>query len=270
MKKLAFGVAVSASVFVAGSALAADLPAPAYKAPAVAPFAYNWTGFYIGGNAGWVGSANSTVTNVGTDTGAGGLGSVLAGGGLPASVNVPFSGFLGGGQIGYNWQINYWVVGLEADADWVSARGSTTVVFPGGPFVPNTSTYSRELDWLGTFRGRVGVTATPSLLLYATGGLAVGQTRIGSTESCPAANPPCSSEPGMTNQSSNTAVGWTVGAGTEWMFAPHWSLKAEYLYVDLGSHSSTIIYTYGANSSTLTSTVRDTENIARAGVNYHF
>ncbi|MGA2129870.1 MAG: porin family protein, partial [Xanthobacteraceae bacterium] len=119
MKKLAFGVTVSASVFVAGPALAADLPAPAYKAPAVAPFANNWTGFYVGGNAGWVGSANRTGTNAGTDTGAGGLGSVLAGGGLPASFDVPSSGFLGGGQIGYNWQINTWVVGLEADADWV-------------------------------------------------------------------------------------------------------------------------------------------------------
>jgi outer membrane immunogenic protein len=265
----AFGL-IGASLLLAGPALAADLAvkAPVYKAPpTVVP---TWAGWYVGGNAGWVGSADNTVTNTGTDTGVGGLGSVLAGGGLPASVPVKYSGFLGGGQFGYNWQNGSWVYGLEADIDGSSASGSTTAVFPGGAFVPNSSTYSRELDWLATVRARVGFTVVPSFLVYGTGGLAVGETKVGSSESCPLANPSCGSEPSMNLTSANTAAGWTAGAGVEWMFAPRWSVKAEYLYVDLGNHSNTLTYTYGPNISTMTSTVRDTDNIVRGGINYHF
>ena len=110
----------------------------------------------------------------------------------------------------------------------------------------------------------------PSFLLYATGGLAVGQTKIGNQFICPVCGPPASTQASTTNQNTNTSAGWTVGAGAEWMFAPRWSLKAEYLYVDLGSHSSTITYTYNAGPSTLTSSVRDAENIVRGGINYHF
>jgi len=114
------------------------------------------------------------------------------------------------------------------------------------------------------------MTVTPAFLLYATGGLAVGQTKIGNQFICPACAPPASTEAATSNTNTRTSAGWTVGAGLEWMLAPRWSVKAEYLYVDLGSQSSTITYTYGANTSTLTSSVRNHENIARAGINYHF
>lgn len=260
---------IGATLLFAGPAVAADLARPITKAPALLPV-LNWSGWYVGANAGWVGSANDTVTNTGTDTDAGGLGTGLANGALPTSINVKFSGFIGGAQIGYNWQAGNWVFGLEADFDGASAKGSTTRVFPGGVFVPNTSTYSRELDWLSTVRGRLGMTVTPAFLVYATGGLAIGQTKIGSTEDCPAAAPPCASEPSMNTVSSHTSAGWTVGGGAEWMFAPNWSVKAEYLYVDLGSHSNTIVYTYPGNTSSMTSTARDTLNIVRAGINFHF
>jgi outer membrane immunogenic protein len=82
--------------------------------------------------------------------------------------------------------------------------------------------------------------------------------------------PPASTEATTTNSVSNTSPGWTVGAGAEWMFAPNWSVKAEYLYVDLTSHSSTIVYTYGANTSSLTSTAHDSEHVVRGGINFHF
>ena len=144
------------------------------------------------------------------------------------------------------------------------------MVFPGGVFGPNTQTYNREADWLSTIRGRLGFTATPQFLIYGTGGFAVGEVKVGSSVSCPLATPPCSAEPTTTNSTSTTATGWTAGAGFEWMFMPHWSVKAEYLYADLGKHSSTLVYTYGGNTSSLTSTVRDTMNIARAGINWHF
>jgi len=117
------------------------------------------------------------------------------------------------------------------------------------------------------------VTATPSLLLYATGGLALGQTELSSSAFCSTCTPPSFTQPNTTNQITKTSAGWTVGAGAEWVFTPRWSLKAEYLYVDLGNNSSTISYAYpvpATNNSTLTSTVHNYENIVRGGINYHF
>src|SRR5882757_1017692 len=193
-------VAVIAAVSVIAFtqvASAADLArkAPAYTPPPPPPV-YSWAGFYIGGNAGWLGSTGNTVTNTGTDTGTGGFGTGLTNGSLPQSVNVDYSGFLGGVQVGYNWQSGSWVFGLEGDVDWASAKGSTTVVNLTGPFNPPiTSFYHRELQWLSTLRGRVGITATPTFLLYATGGLAVGQTKIGNQVVCPNFGPACESEP---------------------------------------------------------------------------
>ena len=268
-------LASSAAVAVIAASLsaqAADLSAaPIAKAPVYVP-APSWTGFYLGANAGWLGSANNTITNTGTDTGAGGLGALLAAGAIPASVNLGYNGFLGGGQVGYNWQAGGFLFGLEADLDGISAKSSTTV----GPntvagFVPVTTGYNREIDWLSTVRGRIGVVASSQFLLYATGGLAFGQTKVGNVFICATCAPPAFTEATTVNTVTNTSAGWTVGAGAEWMFAPHWSVKAEYLYADLGNHSSTITYTYGAaSSSTMTSTVRDSVNIARGGINYHF
>jgi outer membrane immunogenic protein len=266
---------VGATLLLAGPALAADLSKPpVYKAPALVP-ALSWSGWYIGANAGWVGSANDNVTNTGTDTDHAGLGTLLATGLIPGSVPVKLSGFIGGGQIGYNWQAGNLVFGLEADFDGISAKGDTAAVSPGSLTTPFATMFNRELDWLGTFRGRLGFTIAPPFLVYATGGLAVGETKIGNSFSCPTCLPPSFTQASTANIDSNTSAGWTVGAGAEWMFAPNWSVKAEYLYVDLGSHSSTSSYAYGPGgttvfNSTLTSTVRDTEHIVRAGINFHF
>jgi outer membrane immunogenic protein len=262
---------VGATLLLAGPALAADLGKPVYKAPALMPV-LSWSGWYIGANAGWVGSANDTITNTGTDTDGGGLGNGIATGAIPTSLSLGYHGFIGGGQIGYNWQVGSWVYGLEADFDGASAKGDATVgpiTVPG--HVPQTTTFHRELDWLATVRGRVGVTVAPAFLVYATGGLAVGETKIGNSYICPTCAPPAFTEASTTNSVSNTSAGWTVGAGAEWMFAPNWSVKAEYLYADLGKHSSTIVYTYGpVFTSSMTSTARDTVNIVRGGINFHF
>ncbi|MGP0090816.1 MAG: outer membrane protein [Xanthobacteraceae bacterium] len=263
------------------SAAAADLPV--YTPPI-----YNWTGSYVGANAGWVGSADNTITLTGTDTGTGGLGTSLLNGVIPSSIDLGYSGFLGGGQLGYNWQAGSWVFGLEGDIDWVNAKGS--VVVPDvaaivGLKTPLTTNAARELDWLGTFRGRIGITlggassgpapvytkAPPApaalLLLYVTGGLAVGQHQLGIGVVAPNSSPPAN----LFSETSTTSAGWTVGAGAEWMFAPSWSLKAEYLYVDLGGISSTIFYAYPVGqTSSLTATANDRLNIVRGGINYHF
>jgi outer membrane immunogenic protein len=272
MKKFLVCAAVFGAVG-ATSASAADLPvkAPVYKAaPAIA--APSWTGWYVGANAGWVGSTSNTIAITGTDTGTGGLGSALAAGVIPGSIDLGYSGFIGGGQLGYNWQNRNWVYGLEADIDWASAKGSADI--PDATFTPRfgihtplTTNATRELNWLGTFRGRVGFTPTAPLLLFATGGLAIGQHKLGIGITDPSATPPAN----LFNETSKTSAGWTVGGGAEWMFAPRWSLKAEYLYVDLGSISSTINYAYGAGfTSSLTATVHDRVNIVRGGINYHF
>jgi outer membrane immunogenic protein len=110
----------------------------------------------------------------------------------------------------------------------------------------------------------------PNLLLYGTGGLAYGETKVGSAFICALCSPPPGTQPGTANQSSFTSFGWTIGAGVEWRFAPAWSVKAEYLYVDLGSQSTTITYNYGTNTSSLTSTVSERDNVVRFGVNYLF
>ena len=267
MKKILIASAALATL-IGTPALAADM---ALKAVPMAP-ACLWCGWYIGLNAGWVGSSGNNFSNAGTDTDGGGLGTVLAAGAIPGSVSTSVSGFIGGGQIGYNWQVSNWLVGLEGDFDGVSAKKTTTVVFPGSAaFVPFTTTYTRQLDWLSTVRGRVGVLASSNLLLYVTGGVAIGEVKTGNALICPVCAPPASTEPTTVNSNTNTKAGGTVGGGIEWMVAPHWSIKAEYLYANLGRTNSTITYTYGAASvSTLTSSVRNSYNIARAGVNWHF
>jgi outer membrane immunogenic protein len=260
-------------VGLTAAAAAGDLsPAPVYiKAPLMV--SRSWGGFYVGGNAGWVGSTGNTINLTGTDTDTSGLGSMLASGVIPGNLDLGYSGFLGGGQIGYNWQTGNWLLGLESDIDWVSAKSSA--IFPDcfisppptGLAPPLTLNAARELDWLGTIRGRFGYTPAAPFLLYATAGLAVGQHQLGIGLSDPTANPVAN----LFNQTSSTSAGWTVGAGAEWMFARQWSVKAEYLFVDLGNISSTINYAYPpANTSSLTATIHDRDNIVRGGINYHF
>jgi outer membrane immunogenic protein len=270
MKKLLLLTAFALG-FVAGPAFAADIvPARVYKAPQ--PVYLGWTGFYVGVNGGWYGSTDNTITNVGTDTSIAGLGSALRLGLIPGAVSLSHNGFIGGGQIGYNRQVNpAWVVGIEADFDGVTGgKSSVASSSPGSPIiVPTTSLFGRELDDIGTVRGRIGYLSSPGLLWYATGGLAYGQIKIGSAWICPACTPPAN----QINQTSNTSVGWTVGAGLEWQFMPRWSVKLEYLYVDLGSLSGTIAYNYTfvtGQTSTMTSRVNERDNIVRVGLNYKF
>jgi|HubBroStandDraft_4_1064222.scaffolds.fasta_scaffold285434_1 outer membrane immunogenic protein len=276
MKRSFCVIAAAASLIAAligSSAMAADLCCA--KAPPPPCCALSWTGWYVGFNAGWVGSTGNTINITGTDTDGGGLGSALAAGNIPAAIDLGYSGFLGGGQFGYNWQSGIFVYGLEADLDAASAKSGVTLpdarfIPPAGIQSPFTINAARQLDWLGTLRGRVGVTASAPLLLYVTGGLAFGEHELGIGVNDPGGIPPAM----LFNQTSTWSAGWTLGAGGEWMFDRRWSLKAEYLYVDLGNVSSTINYAYttltGAQTSSLTATVHDRDNIVRGGVNYHF
>jgi outer membrane immunogenic protein len=246
-------------------AMAADMGVP--YAPAPVPVVIGWTGLYIGANLGWV-ESNKNLINTATDTGSFGLGSLLAANVIPGTVGGNRGGFIGGGQIGYNWQFSpNWVAGLEADFAGLGNDSSTSVfAFPGGGFAPLTTTFTGTFDTLGTVRGRLGWLFTPTMLAYATTGLAYGETKVGSSFTCSACLVPAA----VISTSSGLATGWTVGAGFEWQFAPQWSVKAEYLYVDLGSRSTTINYAYAPFNSTLTTTVDERDNVVRVGLNYRF
>jgi outer membrane immunogenic protein len=251
-------------------AAAADL-APYFQAPPGS--VWGWTGFYVGGNAGGIFSSGNAITNTGSDTGGTGLGSFLSAGAIPGSATLSQSAFIGGGQVGFNWQLGPdWVWGVEADLDGTTAKASSASAFGGNAaFAPLSTTYSRELDALGTVRGRVGYLALPTLLLYGTAGLAYAQTRLGSSFLCAACTPPSGTQGSTTNQSTFNLVGWTAGGGVEWQFTPAWSIKAEYLYVDLGSaQTSTITYSYPSNTSSLTSALAERDHVIRMGFNYRF
>jgi outer membrane immunogenic protein len=150
------------------------------------------------------------------------------------------SGGLIGGTIGYNWQAGNWVFGLEGDADWANIKGSTNI---GG------IDFRTKNDFLATARGRIGYTFDRAML-YGTGGAAIGSVKA--------------SVPGF-GSASETNVGWTAGAGLEYAFAPNWSAKVEYLYVDLGN-----VDCGGACGFAGSNKVDFTTNVVRGGVNFRF
>jgi outer membrane immunogenic protein len=144
--------------------------------------------------------------------------------------------WLAGAQIGYNWQQGSFVYGLQADLSGTHLRSNSTngfasVATPITGFVYPTGNASANIDWYGTFRGRVGVTVG-SFLFYGTGGLAYGGVGLSNNY-----NPGSgSSQPGPVNgQTSGVRAGWVVGAGGEYLLTQNLSLNFEYLYVDLGS-----------------------------------
>jgi outer membrane immunogenic protein len=261
-KKLALAV-VAASALLTTTAFAADM-APRYtKAPPPAPVAiYNWTGFYIGAHVGggWNESDTSTIF----------LPSAAAFNALPFTVSHDHSGVMAGGQIGYNFQTNNWVFGIEADASWTDWSSGYTVGpildAAGVPIAGSFQTAATDFDFFGTVRGRLGV-AVNNWLLYATGGLAYADIRHTVLTAFP---PPAGVGSAFTGTSGDDfRAGWTVGAGVEWGFAPNWSLKAEYLYYDLGDITVTGLDPLFPAFSTST-TFENRGHIARGGINYRF
>jgi len=262
-KALLIGAALS--VALSASAFAADLPSrkaapPAYAPP---PPLATWGGFYVGLNAGYAfGASNNVLLGPGGNVPA--FQALQLTGAVPYNVSVNNDGFIGGGQIGYNWQYGNIVAGIEADIQGIAgSSGSANTVGAFGPFLFGTQT-NRSLDYLGTVRGRIGYAITPTLLLYGTGGLAYGGTNVGFTLAGPAPFNTASTF-------SDTRVGWTAGGGVEWMFIPNWSAKVEYLYYNLGSVAAPAAFvTGGGNFASITPQTKFDGHVVRAGVNYHF
>ena len=294
MKKPALAVSI---LFIgAVSASAADL-APVYtKAPPieVAP-ACVWCGFYVGGNVGYAGSESTSVNSSAVVTNPGIVApaaSAAAAAALTTGIPVGSQkGIIGGGQLGYNFQSGLFVAGFEADIQGLSgsATGTSATAVPVSGFIGTkanaTLTATNSVDWLGTVRGRIGIAAAPNFLIYGTGGLAYGgvnsSTGINEAFSGPGTVGANGTFPASGNFS-QTRVGWTVGAGGEWMFTSNWSAKLEYLHYDLGSanYGTTVnnfavagaVVPVGRLLSTLgqSSSTSFRGDIVRVGLNYKF
>jgi outer membrane immunogenic protein len=235
-----------------------------------------WNGFYAGLNVGggWI-SGNASLSPTGCFATVGGCGPTAGGGGASRSFSSSLngSGPLGGFQFGYNWQANPWLVlGLETDFDGSGVNNSRRATYAlSGPLSGSaTVNSSANQEFIGTVRGRVGFLPTPSVLLYGTGGFAYGQQNGSSSITFSRAGD------NYSGTTSNIRTGWAAGGGVEWAFAPQWTLKAEYLYVDLGaSGTNNVLITNpvvsGVNPGAgFRSNINSNENILRVGVNYHF
>lgn len=217
MKKIALAATVMATV-ASGSALAADLGRPVYKAPVMSAVPVsNWSGFYIGGHAGYGwGDADYDFFAANTY-------------GIPAGSSFSHSldGFMGGGHLGFNWQTGAFVAGLEGSFTWSDLRRDAI-----SPFAPGTDTFSTRLNWVSTITPRIGFAAN-NWLLYVKGGVAFGDIETNITTVAPATN----------NSRSDTRIGWTVGAGTEYAFTPNWIIGVEGNYYDFGTLSTNQVST---------------------------
>jgi outer membrane immunogenic protein len=239
-------------------AMAADLPpapAPFYAAPIAIPV-FTWSGCYIGGTGGGVwGNTNDTW-------GANPAGFPGVAGSLGVSSSFHSSGATGGVEGGCNYQVNPWFVfGVEGDWEATSLSGNSggTVVTPAGSYA---FTQSFSSHWLSTVRARAGYAAGP-WLFYATGGAAFANVSRSDSLSIPTGTT-------LNASQGTTASGWTIGAGVEWALAFNWTVRAEYLYVDLPSTTFTTVNN-AIPLSFVTATHGDLhENIVRAGVSYKF
>lgn len=288
-----FTAAIAIIVLFGTPALAADMAVKA-PPPAATPASPSWTGFYVGANAGYAWhdpavtfTPNDALSQFATCDGGNG-GTCPTG---SASFNL--AGGLGGLQAGYNWQVGRaWVVGLETDFDGSNIRGTgTSPSFALSSFSSNFQA-SEKVKWFGTIRGRVGFLPTDKLLLYGTGGLAYArvdqnvalntatngnnnQGGFGYAYFCglTPSYPTC-----FAGQEARTAWGWTLGGGAEYDLGRGISLKAEYLYVNLGGNptvnvAAVSIYAFnGSIPSSFAANYNSTLafQVARAGVNWKF
>jgi outer membrane immunogenic protein len=287
MNKLLFLAGIFATASLVETAAAADIGAPVYEItapPIISPA--TWTGLYAGINVGYgIGHDPSMESTDG-----------LYGG--PRNYAVVPAGVIGGGQVGYNYQFApTWVAGLETDLQGSGMKNRQDCILACGALIVPTSTLppglsgftlpvafsdfseQHQIGWFGTVRGRIGY-STGRVLVYGTGGLAYGSVeRSGSVSGTTFNVFPLNAPPhipfntfaGSYNNNS-VNVGWTVGAGIEGKIVGSLSVKAEYLYIDLGSTTDTLntaILTGGTGSAGVRTDVsRYHENIFRLGLNY--
>lgn len=223
------------------------------------PAGPDWTGPYIGLNAGYAFSSNEvSVENVGVSNTPQSLIDFLG----TDTLDLDSDGFIGGVQVGYNWQTDAIILGIEADAQYTDVSGSDIISTTLGP-TPEFSG-SQDLDFLVTLRARLGLAVSEGILIYATGGLAVGDVDLdGRITVVPGTDE-------WVGGGSETQWGWTAGAGAEIMVTDTISVKAEYLYVDLGDESFTAPGTFSPDFEIVEFDFENQFHILRAGLNWHF
>jgi outer membrane immunogenic protein len=265
LRKILLGILIALTG--ATCATAADLYV---KAPVMAP-AYNWTGFYIGGNVGgaW-GNFDPTTSTVFSPAGYFAASSVAAINGVGVQSSNP-SGFTGGFEAGYNWQSGNYVYGVEGDIEALSLSNSVSsgAVYPCCAPTAFTVTSNISTSWLATVRGRLGYAAN-NWLFFVTGGAAFTDLRGNFAFSDTFANAAESAS------FSDTKTGYTVGGGVEAGLWGNWSVKAEYLYANFGTLSATSTNLTAFSpaiafpASAFTHSFDLKTSIARAALNYRF
>jgi outer membrane immunogenic protein len=244
MKK-ALLVGVSLVAIGAAPAFAADLPAkaPVYtKAPVMAP-AYDWSGFYVGLNAGGASSRECYTIN-----------SVAGAAVFPYSEGCHnATGALVGGQVGYRWQMSSWVFGVEAQGDWANLKGSNSSLTAVIPYTNQT-----KVDALGLFTGQIGY-AWNNVLWYAKGGAAVADDKYSSSFTATGV---------QFNTASDTRWGAVVGTGIEIGFAPNWSVGFEYDHLFMGNPN--ITFPASAIAVTRSDNIKQDVDVGTVRINYRF
>ncbi|MBM3552653.1 MAG: porin family protein [Alphaproteobacteria bacterium] len=198
---------------------------------------HDWRGAYIGGHVGYGFAAAKDTTLAARSPEAAIL---QTGFQAPFAQRSDIAGFVGGGQIGYNWRLHpLLVAGLETDFAYANVGGSFGASANFGDRRNFATSTKRLLESLGTVRGRFGILPRDDMMLYVTGGFAYGQVStlggLGEGNKFCALDFYCSA-----GAFSGLATGWTAGAGFEYAIARNWSLKAEWLYVDLGRQNYAI------------------------------
>jgi outer membrane immunogenic protein len=247
MRRIALGLLATASLVMLGSlASAADLARPVYKAAPPPVPVFSWTGFYIGAHvgAGWS-TVESDITSIG-------IGGRSLGLGLPLSSSNN-NGFLGGGQIGGDYQAGWAVFGAELSGSWTNIKGHSPCLI--------VLTCATEHNWLLTAAGRFGV-AWNQTLVYVKGGVAW-------------ADPQYSASLTLGGLALNTEVqerrtGALFGAGIEQAIANGWSAKVEYNYIDFGTNNLNFPVTVGRLPINVAADVNEKMHTIKFGLNYRF
>jgi len=222
-------LALAGVTLASGIASAADIVrTPVYKAPpaGVLPVQYDWTGFYVGGHVGYGWAEKQWSDSFGL-----------------FDISHEANGFLGGAQAGFNYQIGMFVLGVEGTWSWSGMNTSSTAF---------GSTFNTNVDWTATLTGRAGV-AFDRWLVYGKGGVAWAADRFSTNFYTFPAAP----------ELSDTRIGWTAGAGVEYAFAPQWSAKLEYNYMDFGTQH----YSFAPGTST---DIAQQVHQVMFGINYKF
>lgn len=252
-----------AAVTPAESVTANPGAVPASPKPAPPPGTYSWTGGYVGGHFGYGWGRTGTTFSP--------LPSAAAFINMaPTTLKANPSGVAGGGQVGFNWQSGIWVIGAEFDIEVNNAKGTKTVTpitqnngtpFPGAGF----QTTTQEITWGGNLRPRLGITPANRVLLYITSGLAFGHINDSANVDF---------RPFGTTQYpaslSKMKTGYTAGGGGEFSINNQWSVRGEYLFVDLGSETITASATPALPPFQVNYLFTHRQHTVNFGVNFHF